>query len=191
MKVLLSFGLTQKSLLSIIFNCPRALQSGFVEEWRLALSELGYSTVSSSLISKILEHAGRFRIEPKDFRLNGQIMKRGLGFSDETVITVFEELPAAFMKDPIDVGRRVEFLINFGIKKEEIDRICRKFPMFLAFGVEGRLRPLFQEFRDLGFLRNEVRSVLLDNPKLLLGWKSARFSEYLQLFRRLKCWVPI
>ena len=103
----------------------------------MALSELGYCAVSSSLVSMVLEHSGRFWIEPKDFRRHAQIMKREFGFSDETVTRVFEEMPAAFLRDPIDFGRKVELLISL---------------TFLAFGVEGRLRPLFQEFRDLGIL---------------------------------------
>lgn len=163
-----------------------------MDEWKLAVLEsLGVSTVSSSLISTVLEQSERFGIEPKDFSRNALIMKKSLGFRDETVIRVFEELPAAFMKEPIDVGRRVELLRSFGFKKEEVNGICHNFPMFLAYHVEGRLRPLFLEFRDLGFSQNEIRSVLLDDPKLVLGLEVGEISRCLELITSLKCRVPI
>ncbi|KAJ6827668.1 transcription termination factor MTERF15, mitochondrial [Iris pallida] len=155
-KVLLSFGFSQKILLSVLISSPRVLNLGFVEEWRLTLSELGLPTASPSLVQKVLEYSGRFQIEPEDFRLNVARMKEDLGFSNETVI-----------------------------------RVCHMFPRFLAFGVDGKLRPLFEEFKDLGFVRNEVREVLLENPELLLGMEVGELSRCMELIRSLKCRLPI
>ncbi|ONK67391.1 uncharacterized protein A4U43_C06F19680 [Asparagus officinalis] len=189
-RALLSFGLTQNSLTSVLLNCPRALQLGFAEEWRSALLGFGFSAVSPSLISRVLAQSGKFRIEPEDFCKGARAM-RSLGFSDGTIIRVFEELPAAFTREPVEVGRRVEVLVDFGIEKEEVDRICFEFPTFLAFGVDGRLGPLFQEFRGLGFSLNEVKSVLLGNARLLLSMEAGEMSRCSELIRSLKCRAPI
>lgn len=152
----------------------------------MGLSELGFPTVSSSLIQKVLEQAGRFQIEPEELRGSLRFMKN-VGFSGETVRKVFEELPLPLMRNSTDISRKVDILKGVGLKRDEIDKACNIFPGFLAFNIEGRLRLLFEELRDLGFTGNEVRKALLDDPKLLLGMEVGELSRCNELLNSLKC----
>lgn len=154
---------------------------------------MGLSNVASaSTIQMILAQSARFKIEPENFILSSRQMTSA-GFSAGTVIRVFEALPAAFMSDAVDVGRRVEFLKKTaGIKKqEEINRICYSYPEFLAINIDGTLRPLFSEFSDLGFDRIEVRNLLTREPRFLLGMQHGELSRCVNLLEGLKCRTPI
>ncbi|KAK8969504.1 hypothetical protein KSP40_PGU019507 [Platanthera guangdongensis] len=141
----------------------------------------------------ILQQSARLTISSEDFLSNSRLM-RNAGLSAGTVVRVFEQLPAAFMRDGIDFCRRIEFLKNtvrIVDSEDEINRICHSFPEFLAFPIDGRLRPLFSELSDLGFDRIEVRKLLTQNPSLLLGVEPGELSRCVNLLRGLKCRVPI
>ncbi|KAG1347776.1 transcription termination factor MTERF15, mitochondrial [Cocos nucifera] len=184
--ILQSLGLPQNSFLSILSSCPRALELGFLRKLQTGFSELGFPTVSSFLVQKVLEQSGRFQIEPEELHRSVRFMQNA-GFSGETVSKVFEELPLPLMSNSIDISRKVDILKGVGLKGDEIDKVCCKFPGFLAFSLEGRLRLLFEELRDLGFTGNEVRKVLLDDPKLLLGVEVGELSRCIELLNSLKC----
>lgn len=184
--ILQTFGLPENSLLSILSSCPRALELGFLRKWQTGFLELGFPTVSSSLVQKVLEQSGRFHIEPEDLHRCVQFVKN-VGFSGETVSKVFEELPLPLMSNSIDISRKIDILKGAGLKRNEIDKVCCKFPGFLAFSFEGRLRLLFEELRDLGFTGNEVREAVLYDPKLLLGMEVGELSRCVELLNSLKC----
>ncbi|XP_008778483.2 transcription termination factor MTERF15, mitochondrial [Phoenix dactylifera] len=184
--ILQSFGLPMNSLPSILPSCPSALELGFLRKWQTGFSKLGFPTVSSSLVQKVLEQSGRFQIEPEELRRSVQFMKN-VGFSGETVSEVFEELPLSLTSNSTDISRKLDILKNVGLKRAEIDKVCCQFPGFLALSFEGRLRPLFEELRDLGFTGNEVRKTILDYPKLLLGMEVGELSRCIELLNNLKC----
>lgn len=140
----------------------------------------------------ILAQAARFKIEPEDFALSLQQMK-SVGFSRGTMIRVFEVLPAVFISDGIRVDRRIEFLKKTAgiVKQEELNSICFSYPEFLAFSIDGKLRPLFSELSDLGFDRIEVRKLLIQEPRLILGMQLGELSYCLNLVEGLKCRSPI
>ncbi|XP_077235671.1 mitochondrial transcription termination factor family protein [Tasmannia lanceolata] len=187
--ILLSFKLSQKSLVSILFSCPRVLELGFLKKWEMGFSTLGFSAASPMAIQRVLEQSQRFRIEPADLYKNLEVMK-DLGFSDETVTRVLEEFPRVIMMSVRDLNLRIEFFKGSGLKGYEIDRVCYSFPGILGFSVENRLRHLFEEFEDLGFSKNEVRKAVIENPRLL-SLEVGELSKCVELLRTLKCRLPI
>ncbi|KAL0911831.1 hypothetical protein M5K25_017755 [Dendrobium thyrsiflorum] len=191
--LLQSLGFSQNSLLSVIHACPKTLNYEFLTKWSKGFFEMGLSNAASaSTIQMILVQSASYKIEPEDFIRTLRQM-RSVGFSAETVIRVFEAIPAAFMRDGIHVSRRIEFLKkSAGIKKqEELNKICQSYPEFLAFSIDDTLRPLFSELSDLGFDQIEVRKVLIQNPNLLLSMEFGELSRYVNLLEGLKCRTPI
>ncbi|XP_072973702.1 transcription termination factor MTERF15, mitochondrial [Typha angustifolia] len=187
-EILLSLGFSPNSLVSTLCSCPSVLDPKFLREWQIVFMELGL--VPPYVIQKVLEQSGRFAIKPEDIRRNVLFMKN-MGFRDETLVSVVKELPLIFLKDSSDIGGKIDMLRGIGLKLDEIDRICRRFPGYFALSVEGRLRLLFEEFRELGFTRNEVRTVLHDDPRLLLNMEVGELSRCVGLMNGLKCRQPI
>ncbi|KAH7673376.1 Transcription termination factor mitochondrial/chloroplastic protein [Dioscorea alata] len=189
-EIILSLGFSEKSLVSILSCNPRLLELGFLRKWQLGFMEMGFQTIPPSLVQNVLEQAGRFHFEPEALR-SMVLELRNLGFSDDTVIRVLQRWPVVFLRASVHASNKVEFLKVFGLKNAEIDHICHSYPDFLAFSIENRLKPLFEEFRDLGFSRNEVRKVLIKNPKLLLGMEVGELSRCVDLIKSLKCRMAI
>ncbi|PKA53398.1 hypothetical protein AXF42_Ash012340 [Apostasia shenzhenica] len=190
---LLSFGLSQKSFLSVVSLCPRSLELGYLTRWLEVFSDLGLSSTSSAgVIQMVLEQSARCRIEPEEFLRHCHLM-RSAGLGTETMTRVFEELPTAFMNDGIDFKCRIDFLKEVvGIKAdEELNRICQSYPAFLAFSINTRLRPLFAELSELEFDRNEIRNFLIQNPRLLLDMEPGELSRCVNLLNGLKCRIAI
>ncbi|KAL0342443.1 UNVERIFIED_CONTAM: Transcription termination factor MT, mitochondrial [Sesamum calycinum] len=101
-----------------------------------------------------------------------------------------------FALSPNDVYGRVKCLKGLGFseetinKRREIDRVFGLFPGVLAFGVDNRLKPLVDEFEDLGFSSSEIRREVLRDPKVL-GLENGELSQCLEMLRSLKCRVVI
>ncbi|CAL9758607.1 unnamed protein product [Musa acuminata subsp. burmannicoides] len=188
--ILLSFGLNQDSLFSILSSCPWTLELGFLRKWQTAFSELRLPSLSPSFVRRALEQSAKLRIDPNDLHRGVQVMKN-LSLNDKAMSRVLEEVPLTLMKNPFDIGCRIDILKDFRLKNDEINRICHLFPGFLAFNVDSRLRPLFAELRDLDFTPEEVRKMLLNNPKLLLSMEAGELSRCVDLLNSMKCRVPI
>ncbi|KAM0937503.1 putative transcription regulator mTERF family [Dioscorea sansibarensis] len=189
-EILLSLGFSEKSIGSILSCNPRLLELEFLRKWQLGFMEMRFQTILPSLVQNVLEEAGRFHFEPEALRFI-VLELRNLGLSDDTVIRVLQRWPVVFLRDSMHVSDKVEFLKGFGLKSTEIDRICHSYPDFLAFGIENGLKPLFEEFRDLRFSRNEIQKVLMKNPKLLLGMEVGELSRCVDLIKNLKCRMAI
>uniref|UniRef100_A0A1D1ZGS7 DNA mismatch repair protein mutL n=1 Tax=Anthurium amnicola TaxID=1678845 RepID=A0A1D1ZGS7_9ARAE len=189
MGVLLSLGLSQDSLVSVISSCPRVLELGFLRKWQLGFSHLGFSSVPPLLVQRILEQSLRCRIEPEDV-LRNLLALREAGLCDKTVIRVLEELPATRIAVP-EINHRVGLLTGIGLSKDEVDRVIYSFPGFVAMSLEGRLRPLFEEFEELGLANDEVRKAVLEHPRVVLTMEAGELSRCVELLRSLKCRLPI
>lgn len=188
-KILLSFGLSQDSLVSVVSSCPRVLELGFLRRWELAFSQIGFSPVPPVMVRRILEQSWRCRIEPEDVRRSCQALLEA-GFCKRTVAKVLEELPSTRMNSA-GINRRVGFLKEIGCSEEEIDRIVCSFPGFLALSSEGRLQPLLEDLRELNLEDDEVRRSLLENPRALLTMEAGELPRCVELLMSLKCRLPI
>ncbi|CAA6659329.1 unnamed protein product [Spirodela intermedia] len=189
MKVLLSFGLSQDSLVSVVSFCPRVLELGFLRRWELAFSQIGLSPVPPFMVQRILEQSWRCRIEPEDVRRSCQALSQA-GFCKRTVAKVLEKLPSTRMNFP-GINRRLGFLKEIGCSKEEIDRIVCSFPGFLGLSLELRLQPLLEEFRELNLEDDEVRKSLIESPRALLTMETGELPRCVEFLRSLKCRLPI
>ncbi|KAJ4960697.1 hypothetical protein NE237_020607 [Protea cynaroides] len=187
--ILLSFRLSQNHLVSVVSSCPAVLELGFLRKWEIGFSELAFSSVSQLAIRNVLEHSRRFQLDPVHLRRSLQALK-GVGFSDETMIRILEELPRAIVMNEGEFRRRIDFLEEIGIRRDELDGICHSFPGILGFSVEGRLIPLFREFIDLGFRMDEFRREIIRDPRIL-SVELGELSRCLELLRTLKCRLPI
>ncbi|XP_058070485.1 transcription termination factor MTERF15, mitochondrial [Magnolia sinica] len=187
--ILLSFKLSQKSLVSILISCPRVLELGFLRKWEMGFSELGFQNATPSLIQNVLEQFGRFQIDPDEFFQNLRVLKDA-GLSDETLIKVLTECPRLVMVKGCDLDHWIEFFKGIGVRCYEFDRICYLFPGVLGLRIENQLRSLFEEFDELGFGWIEVRKAVIRDPRVL-SMEVGELSYYIQFLRNLKCRLPI
>ncbi|KAA8542561.1 hypothetical protein F0562_023713 [Nyssa sinensis] len=187
LKILLK--LSQGYFVSIVNKCPRLLEFEFLKKWELDLSEMGIPCITSLMIQNVLEVSSKFSLGPDDLSRSIQRLK-GIGFSDCTVIKLLEEYPVVILMSKRDICEIINFLVRTGIDRSEIDRIFNLFPGILGFGVENKLKPLFGEFKNLGFNWELVGKEIIKDPRVL-GLELGELSHCLQLLRTLRCRVPI
>lgn len=102
------------------------------------------------------------------------------------MVRVLEEFPSAIAMSESEIASVVDFLVELGVPRGEIDRVVRCYPRVLGFGVENRLKPLIQELRGLGFSRREVSAEIAREPRIL-GMEIGESSRCLRLLESLKC----
>ncbi|KAL0415969.1 UNVERIFIED_CONTAM: Transcription termination factor MT, mitochondrial [Sesamum latifolium] len=188
-KILLSLKPSQDFLVSIVSGCPRVLQLDFLEKWKLGVKRLGVYNITSAAIRNVLDISMKFALSPNDVYRRVKCLK-GLGFSEETITKVLEAVPMVVMLKEDEIRATVDFFMGIGIQRREIDRVFGLFPGVLAFGVDNRLKPLVDEFEDLGFSSSEIRREVLRDPKVL-GLENGELSQCLEMLRSLKCRVVI
>ncbi|KAL2482299.1 Mitochondrial transcription termination factor family protein [Forsythia ovata] len=189
LKILLSLNPSQAFVVNVLCSCPSVLELEFLEKWQLGISELGISNVSLMAIRNILEVSRKFYLNPDDVSRCIKCLER-LGFREDTVTRVLEAVPMVIMSSEDKIRAKIEFLIRLGIQKKEIDGLICLYPGVLAFGVENRLRPLIDEFEDLGFSLSEVRREVIRDPRIL-GLENGEFSQCVKLLKSLRCRLPI
>lgn len=187
--ILLSFQIPQKSLISLLIDCPGVLDFQFLKKWQMGLSNFRLSSVHPLMVKSVLEHSRRFQLDPDGVFRSIEVL-RGMGFTDRTVSRILEGFPGVTLMNEMEISRRMEFLMGFGIPRDGIDWALSSFPRFLGFGVEDRLKPLLSEFRDLGFSEDLIRREVVREPKIL-GLELGELSRCLELLRTLKCREPI
>ncbi|KFK41857.1 hypothetical protein AALP_AA2G180000 [Arabis alpina] len=181
LSILLSLKIPQNSLVSLICDCPNVLRSEFLKKWRVSLSEC----VSSSAIKSVLEHSSRIGIGPDKFYECRKVLKK-LGFCDSTVSRVLSVFPCVLVVNEIEIRRKIEFLIGIGIDREDIERFFHIFPEVLGIGTETRLKPLLDEFKKMGFSKDEIKKEIGREPRVL-GLELGELSRCLELLNALKC----
>ncbi|KAF3438049.1 hypothetical protein FNV43_RR20805 [Rhamnella rubrinervis] len=186
--VLLSFKIPQKSLVSLVIDCPGVLDFEFLKKWELGFSNLG-SSVRPLMIKSVLEHSRKFQLDPVGVFRSMEVL-RGIGFSDHSVSKILEGFPGLMLMNEIEIQRRIKFLMGIGIPIDGIDWVLSSFPLVLGFGVEDRLKPLLSEFKDLGFSEDLIRKEIVQEPRIL-GLELGELSRCLELLRTLKCREPI
>lgn len=183
--LLLSFKLQQNLLVSLVYGCPSVLDLGFLKKWEVGITSLGLLACSPRVVQSILEFSRRFRINPDRFSSCVQILK-GLGFSDGTINRVLEAFPGVVMINENELQKRIDFWIMLGFEKEAVDKICHSFPGVLRFQVENRLKPLLDEFLDMGFRRQSVKEEIIREPRIL-SLELGELRRCLELLHKLKC----
>ncbi|PWA58890.1 transcription termination factor [Artemisia annua] len=175
-------------LASIVFNCPRVLDFGFLKKWEMGFSKLGFKD-NLVIFKNVLEVSRRFELYPDDVFRCIECLK-GLRFSYGTITRVLEEYPMVITKSEKEIWEKVEFFLGLGIHRSKIDSLVYSYPGVLGFGVENKLKPLVCEFTDMGFRPNEIREEILRNPKVL-GSEVGELSKCLRMLNSLKCRVPV
>lgn len=137
------------------------------------------------MLANLLQCCRRFQIDPVEFSHRVEVFK-GLGFSDAAVARVLEGFTGVIVMSEREIVCVIEFLVDFGVTRDEVDRIVQLYPRVLGFGVEDRLKPLIEELRGLGFSRREVRKEIVREPRIL-GMETGEFSRCLKLLESLKC----
>ncbi|KAF5477196.1 hypothetical protein F2P56_003863 [Juglans regia] len=189
LRILTKLKIPQKSLVSLISDCPGVLEFEFLKKWEMDFLGLDFLSASPLIIRNVLELARRFQLDPDGFARSVKIL-RSLGFSDDTVSRVLEGFPRIIMMNERETRDRILFFMGLGLSRNEIDRLFCLFPSVLRFGVEDRLKPLLFEFRDLGFSENLVRKEIVREPRIL-SMELGELSRCLELLKTLKCREPI
>ncbi|XP_071902309.1 transcription termination factor MTERF15, mitochondrial isoform X4 [Coffea arabica] len=185
LKILLSLKPSQEFLSSVVYSCPSILDFDFLEKWETKFSDMGISNFTSSAIRNIFEVSRRFELGPDD-ALRCVMCLKGLGFSESTVVNVLEAFPLVIMMDEDRIRDKMVFLMDIGFEKDDVDRIIRLFPFSMAFEVGKKMKPLFDEFEDLGFSLDVVRWEVLRDPRVL-GMEVGELTQCLKMLRSLKC----
>ncbi|KAK7304228.1 hypothetical protein RJT34_15359 [Clitoria ternatea] len=187
LSTLFSLRIPQNTLLSLLRDCPSVLDYPFLKNWESRISQLKpfFPNPSPLMLVNLLKCSRRFHVDPVQFSQKVEILK-GLGFSDAAVIRVLEGFPNVLVIGEGEILGVVEFLVEFGVPRDEIDRVVRLFPRVLGLGAEDRLRPLVLELRGLGFSGREIRKEILRDPRVL-GMEIGEFSQCLKLLEGLKC----
>ncbi|CAN8234889.1 unnamed protein product [Cochlearia groenlandica] len=182
LRILLSLKIPQRSLVSLIRDCPNVLRSEFLRNWRVPLRDL---SSSSSAITNVLEHSSRFGIGPEKLYECFKVFK-SLGFCDSTVCKVLSVFPSVLLVNEVEIRRKIEFLVGIGISIDNIERFFHVFPEILGLGVETRLKPLLCEFEKMGFTKDEIKKEIAREPRVL-GLELGELSRCLELIKSLKC----
>lgn len=189
LSVLFSIKAPQKSIVSLINDCPGVLDVEFLNKWEKGVSRFGDLGVSALVVRNFLELSRRFQIDLDVFFEALKVLK-GLGFSEGAVSRILEGFPGVVLMNQGQIFKRIEFLGGIGIATEGIERIFYLFPGVLGFGVEQRLKPLLDEFLDWGFSVDIIRKEVVREPKIL-SMELGEFSRCLELLRSLNCREPI
>lgn len=187
--VLLSFKIPQKFVVSLIAECPGVLDLEFLKKWEMGFSKSGNLSISPMMIKSVLAYAKRFQIDPDGFNKSVSVLK-GIGFSESTVGKVLEGFPGAITMKKSEMHRRIEFLMQIGIQRSEVDWIFNSYPEALGFAIENRLMPLVDEFEGLGLSKELIRKEIIREPRFL-GMELGELARCLELLSSLKCRMPI
>ncbi|OMO52912.1 Mitochodrial transcription termination factor-related protein [Corchorus capsularis] len=189
LNILLSFKIPQNSLVSLISDCPAVLDINFLKKWQIGISKVANLGISPLVICNILALSKRVHIYPDSFLKTVGVLK-GLGFNGGVLTSVLEGFPRVTMMKESEIFEKIEFLGRIGIPRYGIERVFYVFPEVLGLNVENRLKPLLEEFLELGFSENEVREEIVRDPRVF-GMELGEMSRCLGLLRTLKCRVPI
>ncbi|XP_021761451.1 transcription termination factor MTERF15, mitochondrial-like [Chenopodium quinoa] len=85
-----------------------------------------------------------------------------------------------------ELWKRIDFWIMIGFEKGDIDRIYHSFSGVLGFQVKNRLKPLMNEFLDMGFGRRCVREEIIKEPRIL-SLELGELRRCLELLQKLRC----
>ncbi|KAK7343776.1 hypothetical protein VNO77_12803 [Canavalia gladiata] len=184
---LFSFRIPQNALVSLLRDCPSVLDYPFLKNWESRFSQIKscFPNPSPSILVNLLQSSRRFHLDPLQLAHKLDTLKN-LGFSDTTVTRVLEGFPSVLVTSEGEIVSAIQFLLEYGVPTDEIDRVVRLFPRVLGLGVEDRLKPLICEIRGLGFSMREVRTEIVRDPRIL-GMEIGEFSRCLQLLETLKC----
>ena len=187
--LLLSFKLQQNVLVSLVCGCPAVLDLGFLKKWQVGIRSLGSLGSSPKVGRSLLEFSKRFHIDPDEFSRCVTVLK-GLGFSDGTIGRVLEEFPRVVMMSEQELQKRMDFWSLVGIHRETVDKLYSSFPGVLGYAVENRLKPLLDEFLDMGFDWRLVKQEMVKEPRIL-SLELGELRTCLELLKKLKCRVSI
>ncbi|GAB4845363.1 hypothetical protein Ancab_038771 [Ancistrocladus abbreviatus] len=187
--LLLSFKLPQDLLVSMIFSCPGVLDLDFLRKWEVGIPGLGTLSSSPLMVRNVLEFSRRFGKDPDEFSRCVQVL-HGSGFRGGTISRVLEEFPRVVMINEHELRKRVDFLKLVGLERSDINEIYSTFPGILGFGVEDRLKPLLDEFSQLGVSRRLLRQEIVREPRVL-SLVLGELSRCVELLNKIKCREPI
>ncbi|MBA0600641.1 hypothetical protein Gorai_006822 [Gossypium raimondii] len=165
------------------------MDSNFLKKWQIGISKFGNLGISPVGICNVLALSRRFRIDP-DLFLNRVGVLKDLGFNGGVLTRVLERFPRIIMMKEDDLCEKIGFLEGIGISRYGIEMVFHLFPEVLGFDVENRLKPLLDEFLELGFSENMIRDEIIKDSRVL-SMELGEMSRCLGLLKTLKCRAPI
>lgn len=80
--------------------------------------------------------------------------------------------------------KRIEYLIDLGVRKEMIGRIIERFPQIFGLDVENNLDSKIKYFKDLGFSREEIARGIETYTVIIFYSFEKRIVPRIELIRR-------
>lgn len=186
LSILSSWKIAPDLMVAIVIECPGVLDLEFLQKWNLVFeSDLEHHSVSCIGLVNAVKLCARLQLAP-DGLLENLAFLKDLGFGDATVRKVLEEFPRVVTLKRSEISQKVEFLERIGVPRNAIDRILFKFTGILGLGFEDRLKPLYLEFKNLGFNNCEIVEEIVREPKIL-SMELGELSRCLELLQSLKC----
>lgn len=161
------------------------LEYEFLKKWEGGISENVTFKAPPSMVQSILECSRRFQLNPDHLSKSLRVL-RGFGLSDSTICKVLEDFPSVMMMEEAELQSRIKFFTKIGIPRNAIDQVFFLFPGILKLGVEHRLKPLMEEFVELGFSEDLLRKEILREPRIV-GMELGELSLCLDFLKSLKC----
>ncbi|KAK7411322.1 hypothetical protein VNO78_02755 [Psophocarpus tetragonolobus] len=181
LSTLFSLRIPQNAIVSLLNSCPSVLDHSFLTSFQSRFPKIAPLTLVNLLLC-----SRKFHIDPLELSRKVVTFHNRFSFSHTTVGKVLEGCPNVVVTSEDEIAGVIDFLVEIGIPRGEIDLVVRLFPRVLGIGVEHRLRPLVCEIKGLGFSLREVREAVLRDPRFL-GMEVGEFSRCLRLLEGLKC----
>lgn len=183
--LLFSFKLPQNVVVALTFSCPAVLRLEFLKQWEAAILESGTLGKSPLLVRSVIEFSKKFQIDPGKFLSCIQVFK-DLQFTDDTISRILCECPKVMVVDERELKKHISIFTSMGLRIDEINRIYLLCPQIFGFGIEQRLKPLLDEFSQMGFGRRLLRQEIVCEPRLLT-LELGELQRCLGLLEKLKC----
>ncbi|KAK4750765.1 hypothetical protein SAY87_004247 [Trapa incisa] len=181
-----SLKIPQESLIPMLFECPAVLELDFIKKWQGIFCDLALPDVSPVGIANMIMISKRLEVKPDGFLRNFQALKC-LGVGEATVCRILEECPRAILtvKDR-EIYGKVDFLEGIGVQRNRIDWILYSFPGILGLDLEGRLKQLLIEFKQLGLGEDLIRKEITREPRIL-SMELGELSRCMNFLWSLRC----
>ncbi|KAL2609062.1 hypothetical protein R1flu_027635 [Riccia fluitans] len=172
----------------VITRCPQLLGVSSRTALVPMIEHLKKYGVKSKRLGRVIALAPQIlTVSPEEFEEVVAFLS-SYGYDSEEIAKLLSRAPEIFAASIRGtLQRKIDFLLELGIKRTKLFRIIRFFPEVLSMSVDDALRPRVKYLRDKGFSNNEISHWNVsslrhpenksgDRDSITRGWKNANYS---------------